>query len=78
ALGLSFTVSTIALAAGLASRGAFHLSAAGISLACIVPALIGMFSGQWIRLRVDAATFRLIFFVGLFLLGSELALRSVL
>ncbi|SDR56936.1 hypothetical protein SAMN05519103_05549 [Rhizobiales bacterium GAS113] len=78
ALGLSFTVSTIALAAGLASHGAFHLTAAGASILYTAPALVGMFIGQWIRGRVDPATFRLLFFVGLLLLGADLIMRSII
>jgi uncharacterized protein len=78
ALGLSFTVSTVALAAGLASHGAFHLRAGGASLMCTIPALAGMLIGRWIQARVDAATFRRLFFLGLLLLGADLTLRSVL
>jgi len=74
-LGLSFTVSTIALAAGLASRGAFQLSAAGASGLCTAPAFIGMGIGQMIRARVDPATFRVVFLVGLLLLGGDLMVR---
>ena len=77
ALGLSFTVSTVALAAGLASRGAFHLSAAGTSLLCTVPTLLGLFAGQWIRDKIDPETFRRIFFAGLFCLGADLAGRAI-
>jgi uncharacterized membrane protein YfcA len=76
ALGLSFTVSTIALAAGLANKGAFHLSSVGISIACTVPALVGMFLGQGVRRRVNGNTFRRVFFLALLLLGTDLALRS--
>jgi len=74
-LGLSFTVSTIALAAGLASRGAFQLAAAGASALCTAPAFIGMGIGQIIRARVDSATFRVLFLVGLVLLGADLMVR---
>jgi uncharacterized membrane protein YfcA len=77
ALGLSFSVSTLALAAGLASRGAFHLSAAGASLLCTVPALAGVVVGQWIRDKLNAETFRRLFFLGLLLLGADLVARSV-
>jgi uncharacterized protein len=77
ALGLSFTVSTIALAAGLASRGAFHGAAGVVSLLCTLPALGGMQAGQSIRNRVNPATFRLCFFVGLLLLGADLAARAL-
>lgn len=78
ALGLSFTVSTIALAIGLASHGALHLGDGGLSLLCTVPALAGMIVGQRIRLRVDADKFRLLFFLGLLALGMDLAVRSVI
>ncbi len=78
ALGLSFTASTLALAAGLASHAAFPMAAAGVSALYTAPALIGMLLGQWIRMRVDPATFRLVFFIGLLVLGGDLALHSLL
>ena len=77
-LGLSFTVSTIALAAGLAWRGAFHLDGLGMSSLAIAPALLGMGLGQVVRLRVSPPTFRRWFLVCLLLLGAELVLKSVL
>jgi len=76
ALGLSFTVSTLALAAVLMLHGSFHPSVAGASLAALAPALGGMLIGQWVRTRVRAETFRLFFFAGLLLLGGHLALRA--
>ena len=77
ALGLSFTVSTIALAIGLAAHGALHVTAGATSLLCTIPALLGMFLGQAVRTRVDPATFRLCFFIALLLLGADLAARAV-
>lgn len=77
ALGLSFTISAIALAVGLASHGAFHVSAGSVSLLCTVPAIAGMQLGQWVRNRVDPVRFRLLFFIGLLLLGADLAARSL-
>ncbi len=77
ALGLSFTASTLALAAGLAWHGALPLQAAGISLLALVPALAGMALGGWLRARVRPETFRLCFFVGLLALGSELVWRGL-
>jgi uncharacterized protein len=76
ALGLSFTVSTFALAAGLASRGAFHLAAAGVSTLCTLPALVGMLIGQSVRAKTNPATFRLVFFCGLSILGLDLVARG--
>lgn len=78
ALGLSFTASTLALAAGLASHAAFPLGSAGMSALYTAPALIGMLLGQWVRLQIDPATFRLVFFIGLLVLGADLALHSFL
>lgn len=75
ALGLSFTVSTVALAAGLAREGALPLSAGAASLVTLAPALLGMAAGQWLRGRVSAPTFRRAFLIGLLLLGAHLALR---
>ncbi|AKM29082.1 hypothetical protein AB870_01495 [Pandoraea faecigallinarum] len=77
ALGLSFTVSTIALAAGLARDGIFHGHAIGVSLLAVAPALGGMFFGQWVRARVSAPVFRRCFFVGLAMLGAELVIQHM-
>jgi len=77
ALGLSFTVSTVALAAGLARDGIFHGHAMGVSLLALAPALGGMFFGQWVRGRVSAPVFRRCFFVGLAMLGAELVIQHL-
>ena len=77
ALGLSFTASTLALAAGLAWHGALPLSAVGASTAAIAPALAGMAAGGWLRTRVRPATFRLCFFTGLLILGAELLWKGL-
>jgi uncharacterized protein len=77
ALGLSFTVSTIALAPVLMLDGALGLPMAGVSMLALLPALAGMAAGQWIRAIVSLKTFRLCFFVGLLGLGAHLALRPL-
>jgi uncharacterized membrane protein YfcA len=78
ALGLSFTVSTIALAIGLASHGAFHAGDAGTSALAVLPALLGMQAGQRLRQRISLAAFRRWFLICLLLLGVELFLRPLL
>jgi uncharacterized membrane protein YfcA len=78
ALGLSFTVSTVALACVLARDGALPLSIAGSSLLALAPALAGMLLGQWLRVRASPRVFRICFFLGLLALGGHLALRAVL
>jgi len=77
ALGLSFTVSTLALGLGLLRMDAFHLASAGLSALWLVPALGGMLLGQAIRDRIAAPTFRTVFFAGLLLLGIYLAFREI-
>ncbi|WP_291297750.1 sulfite exporter TauE/SafE family protein [Elioraea sp.] len=77
ALGLSFTVSTLALACGLALHGALPLAASAASLLAVLPALAGMALGGWLRARVRPETFRVCFFVGLLALGGQLIWRGV-
>ena len=76
-LGLSFTVSTIALAAGLAATGKFPASVAAASALALVPAFAGMFLGQKIRRSVHPDVFRRWFFAGLLVLGSYMLVRAV-
>ncbi|AGT10648.1 sulfite exporter TauE/SafE family protein [Paracoccus aminophilus] len=78
ALGLSFTVSTVALALALGAHGAFSAGTMGLSLLAVGPALIGMWVGQKLRNRISLATFRRMFLWFLLLLGAEMALRAVL
>ena len=77
ALGLSFTVSTIALAAGLARGGAFHLGNIALSTLAIIPSLLGMWAGTAIRERISATTFRRWFLIFLAILGLELVVRPL-
>jgi uncharacterized protein len=78
ALGLSFTISTVALAATLAGAGAFQSATAGASVLALAPALAGMFLGGWVRDRVSERNFRRFFFVGLLALGAHLASRALI
>ncbi|HEY8383006.1 MAG TPA: sulfite exporter TauE/SafE family protein [Microvirga sp.] len=76
ALGVSFLVSTIAMAFSLASGGTFGISTLGLSSLALLPALAGMVIGQVARSRVGATTFKRCFFVGLLGLGMHLAVRN--
>jgi uncharacterized protein len=77
AMGLSFTVSTLALAAVLVADGALPTAVAGASLLALVPAAIGMALGQWLRMRVSPRAFRIAFFAGSLVLGAHLVLRAL-
>jgi uncharacterized membrane protein YfcA len=76
ALGLSFTVSTLALAGSLLWHGQLGGAEVGASLLAVLPALVGMLAGQWLRERISAALFRRVFFVGMALLGGHLLLHG--
>jgi uncharacterized membrane protein YfcA len=76
ALGLSFTVSTLALAVGLAGQDALGGQALGASLLMLAPALLGMLVGQWLRQRISALVFKRCFFIGLAALGGHLLING--
>lgn len=71
ALGLSFTLSTLALAAYLTSQAS---TGAGLALssAAVVPAVLGMAAGQALRARCSEQRFRRLFFASLALLGLHM------
>jgi uncharacterized membrane protein YfcA len=78
ALGLSFMVSTIALAIVLARAGLLQPTVAGGSLLAVLPALLGMAIGAKVRAVIRPEPFRRCFFAGLLMLGGYLVLRAVL
>ncbi|TPM28286.1 sulfite exporter TauE/SafE family protein [Mesorhizobium sp. B2-3-4] len=80
ALGLSFTVSTVALGIGVFRTGALVSPSAQLagSVLALAPALAGMFVGQALRRKMSVETFRTVFFAGLLALGAYLALEAVL
>ena len=75
-LGISFTVSTIALALALAWKGQFQVRTAWISLLAVLPALAGMYLGQHIRSRLQPEVFRRWFLLGLLVLGAYMVLHA--
>lgn len=78
ALGLSFTVSTIAMALGLASNGAFELAGLLTSSLLVIPALVGMWIGQRLRNRISQTAFRRGFLMVLALLGLQMLAKALL
>ena len=76
ALGLSFTLSTLALGIGLAWRGALGSAEMSASLLALLPALLGMWLGQRLRQRISAVLFKRMFFVGMALLGTHLLIGA--
>ena len=78
AMGLSFTISTLALAVSLSQQGLFQAPLAAASAVALLPAMLGMWIGQHLRRRIRPDQFRLYLFAGLLLVGAHLALRPLL
>ncbi|HFZ8994349.1 TPA: sulfite exporter TauE/SafE family protein [Citrobacter freundii] len=77
ALGLSFTISTIALGAGLYLHDAWHVGQVSLSGLAIIPALTGMWLGQKVRVRISLRRFRQCFLLFLLALGLEMIARPL-
>lgn len=77
ALGLAFTVSTLALAVNLELAGALNVAVAGPTLGALITACTGMWIGQALRSRLAPETFRRCFFAGLLLLGAYLVVSAL-
>jgi len=75
ALGISFTVSTVALACALGLSGQFQITTASNSLLAVVPAVVGMSVGQRVRTKLQPAVFRRWFLIGLVVLGVYMIAR---
>ena len=71
-MGISFTVSTCAIALAVIDYGRFDGQQALLSLAALAPALLGMKLGQLARGRLSAQVFRVCLFTGLFVIGVRL------
>ena len=77
ALGLSFTVSTLALAVTLAGSRHLNADSATQSLLMLLPAMLGMWLGQRLRDELSQEGFRAFFMWGLLLLGGWLTWQGL-
>jgi uncharacterized membrane protein YfcA len=73
ALGVFFTVATVALAFNLTTAGLLTAATALPGAVAMAGAFAGMFIGQAVRSRLEPETFRRWFLVALILLGTYLA-----
>lgn len=78
AMGISFTVSTLALAVGLFFNARYPATALGASLLMLLPALGGMYVGQILRQRLSPDIFRKCFLGSLIALGIHMIAHEVL
>ena len=78
AMGISFTVSTLALALGLHINASYTFIALGASVLLLLPAVAGMQFGQHLRKKLSPSIFRKVFLGSLVLLGMHMILREAL
>ena len=78
AMGICFTVATLALGLSLNGRGFMPTDLGLLSMAAVIPAIIGMVLGRKVRDKLPEAKFRKIFFIALLVLGWWILARSVI
>lgn len=78
AMGMLFTVSTLALGITLATNDLLSLDFALLSSAAVLPAILGMVLGQALRRVLSEAQFRRVFFFALLLMGLYIVIQSTL
>lgn len=77
AMGMLFTLSTVALAGALWGQGAIDAEIGLASLAATAPALLGVAAGARIRRRISEAAFRRALFAAILGLGAAVALNAL-
>ena len=78
AMGVLFSVSTVALGISMTGRGLLSADLGLLSFVGLVPAFIGMYIGQKVRKRLSEARFRQVFFISVAVLGTYIIVRSLL
>ena len=78
AMGILFTLSTAALAVALHTSNLLTLELGLVSATAVVPAAVGMVTGQRIRRNLSEKSFRQVFFIAILVLGSCIILKAVL
>jgi uncharacterized membrane protein YfcA len=76
AMGLLFSVSTIALAIALQRHNFLTGEISLVSAIAVLPALLGMWFGKRLRQKLSEQGFRRVFFVSILLLGVYIIVKS--
>lgn len=77
AMGILFTLSTLALAVALGGNGLLDAQLGMMSAVALVPAIVGMVIGAKVRGRLSEARFRTVLFVALLAMGVHLSTNLV-
>ncbi|MBE0620293.1 MAG: sulfite exporter TauE/SafE family protein [Burkholderiales bacterium] len=78
AMGMLFTASTVALAVALHGNSLLTTQLSLVSLAAVIPAAVGMVTGQRMRRRLSEDRFRQLFFLAILVLGAYIIAKAVL
>ena len=76
AMGILFTMASLALGLGLGGHGLLPTSLLILSGLSLIPAFAGMWLGTAVRKRMNDQVFRKVFFVSLILLGLYIIVRA--
>ncbi|MFN0162485.1 MAG: sulfite exporter TauE/SafE family protein [Burkholderiales bacterium] len=77
AMGMLFTVSTVALAAGLQQANFITIQHGILSTMAVLPALAGMVVGQLVRRKLSEQRFRTVFFAAILVLGAYIIFNAL-
>jgi uncharacterized membrane protein YfcA len=78
AMGVLFTLSTIALAFNLQRNALLTTELSLVSTAAVVPAGFGLFVGQRLRRKLSEDRFRQVFFVAILMLGAYITFTAMI
>ena len=76
AMGICFTTATLALGLSLGGHGLMSSDLTVLSAVAVLPALLGMKLGSYVRDSLPEPTFKKVFFVALLILGLWITFKS--
>jgi uncharacterized membrane protein YfcA len=76
AMGMLFALSTLALAIALQRNALLTAEHGLLSITALLPALLGMVFGRWIRRIISEQLFRQLFFISLLVLGTYIVFNA--
>ena len=77
AVSLSFFITAVVWIAALIDQSAFDRATTMVALFAVIPAFVGMWTGQVLRERLSEAKFRHWVFVFLAIVGANLILKGI-
>jgi len=77
AMGMLFVLSTLALALALQRNALLTIEHGVLSVTALLPAVLGMLFGRWIRQGISEQLFRKLFFLSLLVLGTYIIFSAM-